>query len=815
LYRTGDRARYLPDGNIEFLGRTDQQVKIRGLRIEPGEIETLLIKHPGVEQVIVIPWGETTHEQRLLAYIVPSQARIPSVAELRDFLRKELPEHMVPSAFIRLNALPRTSHGKLDRRALPVPEPSRPELETNYVLPRTPVEELLAGIWADVLKVEKVGIHDNFFDLGGHSLLAVQLLSRIRDAFRIELPLRRLFEGPTVAEIAKHVELARQETAGIRALPIVPEAIDGECPLSFAQERFWFLEQLDPNNLAYHVTYGFRLIGPLNSDALAKALSELVRRHETLHTTFRVKDGKPVQVISEQWLSPLKTIDLRQYPFADREAEVQGIIGSERRCGFDLSRDLLLRATLLLLGTDEHVLLLNSHHIAWDHWCIDILFREFAVLYRVYVAGKPSPLPDPTIQYRHYALWQRKVFDHAELQDHLTYWKERLRGVPQSLNLPTDHPRKPLGHRRGGRQSLILPNRLTADLEALSRKSGVTPFMVFLAAFQTLLHRITHQDDIVVGTPIAGRDRSETEGLIGLFLNSLALRTDVSGDPTFLELLMRVRDVALGAYDHQDLPFEKLVEELQPERDWTQTPIFQVFINLYNFKEATFQLDQLRVERLKVREAAPQFDIEFSIREHDDSTHLVFTYDADRFDAPTIIRMLSHFVTLLEGIVVNPDRRISELPILTEAEKHQLLIEWNDTKTDYPKIKCIHELFEDHAERSPDAIAVVFEDQQLTYRELNSRANQLARYLRRLGVGPESLVAICLDRSIEMVVGLLGILKAGGAYVPLDPSYPQERLAFMLEDTQAAVLVTQRHLADGLDRRSKIEDREEKLGSRA
>jgi aspartate racemase len=511
-------------------------------------------------------------------------------------------------------------------------------------------------------------------------------------------------------------------------------------------------------------------------------------------------------VIAEQWSFRMPILDLSEKTAVDLNTEVQRLFEIERRRPFDLSTDLVFRATLLRLGADEHVLFLNSHHIAWDHWCIELFFRELSILYQAFVAGQASPLPQLPVQYKHYAFWQRKVFQGRELESHLVYWKQQLKGAPPSLKLPTDYPRKPLGNRCGRHQSVLLPNGLSEELKILSRKAGVSFFMTLLAAFQTLLHRMTGQDDIVVGTPVAGRDRSETEGLIGLFLNSLALRTDLSGNPTFLEFLRRVREVALGAYDHQDLPFEKIAQELQPERDLTQTPIFQVFINMYNFKEASLKLNQLSVKRIEAFEPAPQFDIELNIREHDDGIHLIFAYDSDLFDAATITRMLGHFKILLEGIVTNPEQPISELPLLTGAERHQLLAEWNDTKADYPRDQCIHELFEAQVERSPEAVAVVFpargsgpgEDQRLSYRELNRRANHLGHYLKKLGVGPETLVGICVERSLEMVVGLLGILKAGGAYVPLDPGYPKDRLAFIMADTRAAVLLTQAGLITDL-----------------
>jgi amino acid adenylation domain-containing protein len=698
---------------------------------------------------------------------------------------------MVPSAYVFLDSMPLTPSGKIDRRSLPEPDPVRPD-DGRYVPPRTPTEKLAAQIWADVLRVDRVGIHDNFFDLGGHSLLATQVVSRIRDAFRIELPLRSLFEAPTLAGLAEQIISARAGRAGDAAAPILPEVLDEGYPLSFSQERFWFLSQLEPDNLAYSVAYGFRIRGSLNTDALERSLAEVVRRHETLRTTIRLSGERPVQVVSEDWSFRLERVDRPDESAADIDAKVQGLFEGERRRPFDLSGDLLLRATLLRLSADEHALFLTSHHMAWDHWCIELFFHELATLYRAYSAGNPSPLPDLPIQYKHYALWQRETFQGTELNNRLAYWKQRLIGAPPSLNLPSDHPRTPLENRRGGRQSVLLSNSLTENLESLSRKAGVTLFMTFLAAFQTLLHRLTNETDIIVGTPVAGRDRSETEGLIGLFLNSLPLRTDLSGNPTFRELLTRVRDVALGAYDHQDLPFEKLVEELQPERDLTRTPIFQVFINMYNFKEAGLELDRLSVEPIKTFDSAPQFDIEFYIREHVDGTHLIFVYDSDLFDAATIARMLGQLQVLLQAIVSNPEQRILGLPILTDAEERQLLTEWNDTKRDYPEDKCLHQLFEEQAARTPDAIAVVFEDRRLTYRELDSRANQLAHYLRNRGVGAGSLVGICVERSLNLVIGLLGILKAGGAYVPLDPTHPGDRLAFMLEDVQAKVLLTQR-----------------------
>jgi amino acid adenylation domain-containing protein/FkbM family methyltransferase len=736
-------------------------------------------------------------EQRHRAHIRPIpvlEHTFLSGAEIREFLAKRLPEYMVPSAYVLLESLPLTANGKIDTKTLPEPDAVRPDLHDRYVPPRTPTEKSLARIWSDLLRVDDIGIHDNFFDLGGHSLLATQVISRLRDAFKIELPLRSLFEAPTVAGLAERILSASAGKAAVTASPILPETLDGGYPLSFSQERFWFLCQLEPDNLAYGVEYGFRITGSLNVDALERSLAEIVRRHEILRTTIQLREGRPVQIVSDPWSFRLDQSDLSDEPAGDLAMRVQSLLANERRRSFDLTADLLLRAALLRLKPDEHVLLLTSHHMAWDHWSIELFFHELAALYGAYSAGNPSPLPDLPIQYKHYARWQRETFQGAELQTRLLYWKERLNGTPPSLNLPTDRARRPLENRRGGRQSLLLPNSLTGDLETFSRKAGVTLFMTLLAAFQTLLHRLTNETDVVVGTAVAGRDRSETEPLIGLFLNSLALRTDLSGNPTFHELLTRVRDAALGAYDHQDFPFEKLVEELQPKRDLTRTPVFQVFVNMYNFKEAGLGLDRLSVEPIRTFNPAPQFDIEFYIREHDDGTHLIFIYDSDLFDAATIAGMLSRLQVLLRAVVSDPERRISDLPILTDAEERQLLVEWNETKKDYPRDKCLHQWFEEQVKRTPDAVAAVFEDHWLTYRELDGRANQLAHYLRRRGLGGASLVGICVERSLDLVIGLLGILKAGGAYVPLDPAHPKERLAFMIEDSGLRMLVTQERL---------------------
>ena len=794
LYKTGDLARYLPDGNIEFLGRGDHQVKIRGFRIELGEIEAALGQHPAVRKVVVLAREDAPGEKRLVAYVVAEA----TADELRRFLKDKLPDHMVPGVFVPLDALPLLSNGKIDRRALPAPDRTRPGLDKAYAAPRTPTEELLAEIWAQVLDIERVGIHDNFFDLGGHSLLATQAASRMREAFKVEIPLRRLFEVPTVAGLAESIEVARQAGQNLLAPPILPVPRNGDLALSFAQQRLWFFDQLEPGLSAYNIPAAVRLKGPLNLAALERSLNEIVKRHESLRTTFGKVDGRPTQVIAPTLTIKLPVVDLRKLPASERETEVRRLVTAEAQRPFDLSQGPLLRGAVLRLGDEEHVGLLTMHHIVSDGWSAGILIREVATLYIAFCAGGSSPLPALRIQYADFAHWQRRWLQGEVLETQIAYWKVQLAGAPALVDLPADHPRPAVQTFRGAHQSLVLPKHLQEGFKALSRQEGATQFMTFLAAFKVLLYRYTSQDDLIVGTPIANRNRLETEGLIGFFVNALVLRTDLSGNPSFRELLRRVRGVCLGAYAHQDLPFDRLVEELHVKRDLSRNPLFQMMFVLHNASLRTVELQGLTLSPVEGDSETAHFDLTLQIADTDQGLTAAFVYNADLFEAGTIARMLGNFQTLLEAMVADPEQRLSDLPLLTETERQQLLVEWNAAKTEFPRDLCIHQLFEAQVERTPDAIAVVFEAERLTYGELNRRANQLAHHLRALGVGPEVLVAICLERSLEMVIGLLGILKAGGAYVPLDPAYPRERLAFMLKDAQAPVLLTRERLAAGL-----------------
>ena len=796
IYRTGDLGYKQPDGCLVVTGRNDFRVKIRGFRIEVAEIELALRGLTRIKEAAVVAHEDQRGEKQLVAYVVPQPEQAPNVSELRYVLKDKLPDYMVPSAFVVLDTLPLTPNGKLDRLALPAPDLARPELATNFVAPRNSLEDQLTSIWVEVLGFTLVGVYDDFFELGGHSLLATQLVSRVREVFQVELPLLSFFEAPTVAGLAGRIEEARRGTQGLTAPPLEPATREAQLPLSFSQQRMWLLDQLDPDTPTYNISHALRLSGTLDAKALKRSLEEIVSRHEALRTTFAAVDGEPVQVIAPTIDTKLPVEDLGGLPQSEREARERLALGEKRR-PFDLERGPLFRARLLRLDEEEHVLLVSMHHIVSDGWSMGVFWRELGALYGAFSRGGPSPLAELPIQYADYALWQRRWLEGEVLEEQLGYWKDQLAELT-TLKLPTDHPRPQVQTHRGARRSLTLPESLTQALKELSRQEGTTLFMVLLGALQVLFSRYSGQEDVAVSIPIAGRTRAETEELIGFFVNTLIMRTDLSGDPSFREVLSRVREVALGAYDHQDLPFEKLVEELQPERDLSRVPLSQVFFALQNMPQEDLKLPNLTLERQKVESGTVKFDLSFFMVEEEQGLKGRLVYNADLFDDTTIERMLRHLQTLLKGIVEDPDQQLSELPLMGEAERHQLLFEWNGTATEYPRDRRVHELFEEQVERTPGAVAVICGDEQLTYRELNRRANQLAHHLRALGVGPETLVGICVERSLEMVVGLLGILKAGGAYVPLDPSYPATRLEFILADTQAPVLLTQERIVERL-----------------
>jgi amino acid adenylation domain-containing protein len=799
LYRTGDLARYQADGNLFFLGRTDHQVKVRGFRIELGEIESVLRQHPAIRETSVIvredlsPAGGQA-DKRIVAYVVPKQADAPSDGELRAHIKQQLPDYMVPSAFVVLPALPLTPHGKLDRRALPAPAALRPQIDNDFVPPRTPLEEVLCGIWTQVLGVEQIGVFDSFFDLGGHSLIATQIVSRVRQVCNVDLPLRALFEEPTVARLAEHVTAALQRASIAEVPPIQPVDRSGPLPLSLAQQRFWFLDQWEPGNPTYHISTALRLTGPLNVAALHQSINTIVARHEVLRTSFTLANGQPVQQSIPALTIELPLFDLTALPASERTSAAQQHALDAARQSFDLAQGPLIRTRLARLhpeGTrQDHLLILVIHHIVSDGWSQGVFMRELATLYDALAHEQPVSVPDLPVQYADYSVWQRQSLQGDLLEQQLTYWRNQLAGRPDVLDLPSDHPRPAVQTFNGALYSFTVPGALAAGVRSLSRHEGATFFMVLLATFKTLLYRYTGQPDIVVGSPIAGRTRAEIEPLIGCFINTLVLRTDLGGNPSFRELLRRVRETTLAAYAHQELPFEKLVEELQIKRDVSRNPLFQTMFVVQSTTMEPITTSDLQMEPAPIENGTTNLDLTLAMQDTPQGMTGDIEYNTDLFEPETITRLAGHFLTLLEQIITNPDHGVADLSLLTTAEQ-QMLHGWNATAVPLPDELCVHTLFEAQVARTPDAVALIYEDQQLSYSKLNARANQLAHYLRAVGVGPDTRVALCIERSPDLAVGVLGILKAGGAYVPLDPSYPQERLHWMLADTQAPVLLTQ------------------------
>ncbi|WP_163230237.1 non-ribosomal peptide synthetase [Caulobacter rhizosphaerae] len=754
--------------------------------VDPGQVQTPL----DLPAEPAGAWSEHVNDPLL------GQLTQQLGARLREALKAKVPDYMTPSAILALDQLPLTANGKVDRQALPAPE-ERPELIGDYVVPSTPLEEALAAIWAETLRLDRVGAQDNFFDLGGHSLLATQVVSRVREALQVELPVRAFFEAPTVRQLAQRVEVAQKEQEGLSRPPLTRQARPERLPLSFAQERLWFLEQLGVGT-SYTMPNFLRLEGPLDVGALEASLGALVARHEPLRTRFAVRDGEPVQVIDPPGPFELTVRDLGGLEADAREAKAQALQQAEIERPFDLERGPLFRAELLRLGPQDHVLLMSMHHILSDGWSLlGIIPRELGALYEAFLEGRPSPLAPLEVQYADYALWQRQWLRDEALERQLAYWRERLAGAPPVLELPTDRPRPPVESFRGAALPFTLPGTLSEGVRELARREGVTPFMVFLAAFQVLVSRWSGQTDVVVGSAIAGRDRRELEPLVGFFVNTLALRTDLSGDPSFRTLLGRVKETTLGAYAHQDLPFEKLVAELAPERDLGRHPLVQVVVALHNVPEEGLRLEGLTLKRAGGEHVTAKFDLALHLFEND-ALWGFFEYATDLYEASTIERLLEGLTCLLEGALGDPDQALSALPVLGSEQARRLAVEWNATASDYPRDRPVHALFSEQAGRAPQATALALGEATMSYGELEARSNQLAWHLKARGVGPEVVVGLCLERSFEMVVGLLAILKAGGAYLPLDPDYPAERLRFMLDDAGAMVVVTTQAIADGL-----------------
>jgi amino acid adenylation domain-containing protein len=798
LYRTGDWARVREDGQIEFAGRRDQQVKLRGFRVELGEIEVALAKHPSVRESVVVARDDTGGDKKLIAYLV-ANGTAPNAGELRNFLSAQLPEYIVPAAFVVIDALPLSANGKVNRLALPDPDQMSARLSSEYLAPRNEIEHRLAAIWAKVLRVERVGVNDNFFELGGHSLLAAQVISRLRSELAIETPLRLLFEHPTVASLAATVKNLNEQADRALSCSIQPFERNGTAPLSFTQQQFWLLDQATPNRSTYNVRTAVKLTGALDVQKLRLVLETIVARHEILRTHIVTTNDSPIQAITPRQAITLEICDLGLVSAGDQEAEIARIHAAEAEVPFDLSQGPLTRFKLLKLSPAEHVLLITIHHIICDGWSIDLLHREIATLY-----ASSGELPHLPIQYADFAIWQRRRLQGEILERQLDYWKRELADAPTALDLPIDYARPVIRNSDGHRLSLVLSESLSRALKSLSQREGATLFMTLLATFQALLFRYSGQEDIVVGSPVAGRTMLETENLIGAFVNTLVFRSNLAGNPTFREVLGRVRETVLGAFSHQELPFEKLVEELNPERKVNRSPLFQVMFALQNMPAPDLSVDGLSLTPLKLGAATSKFDLSLEVEEKPPGLCVSIEYATDLFAAATIERMLGHFQSLLEGAVNDPTQSVTDLSLMTEAESRQLLIDWNDNQIEVPDNACLHYLFEDQAAKTPNKIAAEFRGARLTYGELNARANQLAGYLRKQSVGPEVMVGVRVERSFEMLVAVFAVLKAGGAYVPLDPNYPNDRIAFMIADTALPIVITQKHLAKDIPGDAKL-----------
>ncbi|CAO1653840.1 hypothetical protein NYA9BBAC_02594 [Salinibacterium sp. NYA9b] len=786
VYRTGDLVRWLPGGSLEFLGRQDNQVKIRGLRIELGEIESQLMKSPTVSAGAVVVKDDGAGGKRLVAYCVSSSE---SVSELRDWCAQKLPAFMVPNVFVFLDALPMTPSGKLDRRALPEPVASRDSLEGEYVAPRNEVERALAEIWAEVLGVDRVGVHDNFFAIGGHSLLATKAVSRANQLLDMSASVKNLFVTPTIAGYA-HGTLS----GGVGGVPIArSERVEGA--LSFAQKRLWFLDQLTPESAEYVVPFGYQISGPVNLSALTKAFRKVVERHPVLRTACEIDaQGEPVQRVLEPWSVTIDEFDLTQVAVTDRDDRVREVVEDAFGMPFDLTAGQLLRVQWIHVGVEEGYLLFQIHHIAVDGWSAGIILADIEALYRGEITGNDVALSSAPVDYLDFAAWQQDLLSGELLERQLRFWCSALEGL-EPVELPTDRSRPLVRSGLGGSVSFVVPSSVVESLKRLAQQRNASLFMVGLAAFEVLLARWSGQVDIAVGTPIAGRTQAELEDVVGFFVNTLVVRGDLESNPSFEDFVDQIRDAALGAYDHQDLPFDRVVEELSPERDLSRTPVFQHMFALNVGSEGDdLELEHATVGLMSAEAKSSKFDLTLTLTQVADVLEGKVVFASDLFDTQTMERLAGHFVNLLTEAGSNPKQRVGDIDFLTERERLQLTVGFNDTASKFDDQALVHEFVERHARKTPDAVALWFEDESMTYGQLNSRANQLAVFLRRSGVESESLVAVCLERGFDMVVSLLAIWKAGGAYVPIDPAYPAERVAFMIEDTAAQVVLTQSSL---------------------
>ena len=794
IYKTGDIARFRLDGNIEYLGRLDHQVKIRGFRIELGEIETALNAIPGISKAVVVPISKDSEDQRLAAFFIPETSP-PEEQEIRTYLTEILPNYMVPQHFVKLSEFPMTPAGKIDRKKLATLEITG---ERTDVLaePATDTETRLTEIWKEVLKLGQISIHDNFFNIGGHSLLAIQVVAKCKKRWDLDIPLRYFFQNPTISLFAAFIDNLLQTQKRTKGVAITPRTSHSPAPLSFQQQRLWYLSKFNPGSTVFNIPAGWRITGLLDKTLFEECIRKIFERHEILRTSIKEFDNTPKQVLSDFANFSLNFVDLSTET-VNPEKKLNSLISAEAKTVFDLSCAPLFKATLYRLSEREHVFSYMPHHIIWDGWSFDIFRSELQTLYEASLAGVPAALPDLKVQYADFAEWQRERVNTPEFQEHLDYWVEKLSSDLPVLQLPTDHPRPPiLTYDNGGSVDFEISWHVTEKLTNIARDSDATLFMLLLACFKILLYNYTHDRDIIIGTPISGRDNDETANLIGFFVNTLTIRSQLNPDESFPEYLKQIRKICIDAYSHQQTPFELLVETLNPVRDLSRSPIFQVLFIYQDARNRKDTLADLKLEYINAPTPGTQTDIDCWLRLTNSGISGGFRYNRDLFEHETIQRMVGHFRNILDNIIEKPYSLIRDISIVQEEEYRTLVHEWNNTFRSFPTDANVHTLIERQVRKTPDATAAVFMDKSLSYKELDDIANRWAGYLRYLGASNGTLIGICMERSLNMLACLIGILKSGAAYIPLDPEYPKERLKYMVEDSGVDIILTENNLLD-------------------
>jgi amino acid adenylation domain-containing protein len=800
IYKTGDTARYLNDGTIEFIGRVDFQVKIRGFRIELGEIEAQLNSIDVIKNSAVIPSKDSLGNEKLIGYIVSDKADIDT-EEIKNKLREKLPEYMVPYIIVHLDEFPLTPNGKVDRKNLPMPDDLNSDVSGE--LPRNANEEIIANIWKDILKLSEVGINQNFFEIGGHSLLATQVISRLNESFNIQLPIKYIFDFPTISSLAKEIKIFKE--SGSENLPAITKVSRNEkIPLSFSQKRLWFLNELKPNDPSYNITNTFKLVGNLNEEFLIESIKAVIDKHEVLRTIFIDEHGQPSQKILDEIELNITLNDFSN--MAEKEAEInaRNIAINEARTTFNLSKGPLLKIVLIKLNEKNSILVFTIHHIIADGWSVPIIISDIADFYNSLQNGEEISFDNMGIQFADYAAWQNLYLESDVYKSQLNYWKEQLNGIPPLLELPLDKPRPSIQTFNGSKVSFTLENELTEKLNRISQKEGVTLYMTMLSMFQLLLSKYSNQDDIVIGTPIAGRNKKELENLVGFFVNNLVIRTTINNSLTFKKLLKQVRATSLDAYANQDLPFEKLVEELQPARDMSHAPIFQVMFVFQNIPFNSIGISDIELKPVEIETGTTTFDLSLTLSEANGKIVGIFEYNTDLFYETTIRKYVEHYKLLLAKLTENVKTKISKIELVTRDEKLKLINELNQTKINFNANTTVHKIFESIVQQNNEGTALRFTaptqniNEEITYDELNKRANQLANYFVENGLRTEDIVGICLDRSFELFITVFAVMKAGGAFLPIDPYYPNDRIKYMVENSEAKFVITSKEFIEKL-----------------